>query len=54
MLEVGEFVFKMKGSRFNTNLRGNLFLHRVEGIWNELSGEVVEAGTIATFKRRFV
>lgn len=33
------------------NLRGNLFMKRVGGVWNELPEEEVEAGTIATFNK---
>ena len=42
--------FKVKGKSFNRNLRGNIFTHG--GGWNELPEEVVEAGTIPTFKKQ--
>eukprot|EP00061_Rhincodon_typus_P014461 g41490.t1 len=38
--------FKVKGERFERDLRGNFFMHRVVHVWNELPEEVVEAGTI--------
>lgn len=31
-------------------MRGNFFTHKVVDIWNELPEEMVEAGTITTFK----
>ena len=30
--------FKVKGKRFNRNLRGNIFTQRVVGVWNKLPG----------------
>lgn len=46
-----EIRFNLRGEKWNTNLRGNVFTQRVVGIWNELPGEVVEADTITTCKR---
>lgn len=44
-----EHRFKVRGGdRLNRNLRGNLFIERVVGVWKELPEE---AGTIATFKK---
>eukprot|EP00061_Rhincodon_typus_P004079 g21690.t1 len=42
---------KTRGERFEKNLRGNFITQRVVRVWNELPEEVVEAITIATFKR---
>ena len=41
----------MRGERFKRDLRGNFFTQRVVRVWDELPEEVVEAGTITTFKR---
>ena len=41
----------LRGERINGNLRSNLFTQRVVYMWNELPEEVVEAGTLTTFKR---
>ncbi|MBB6707133.1 reverse transcriptase family protein [Proteus mirabilis] len=43
--------FRVRGERYKRDLRGNFFTQRVVRVWNELPEEVVEAGTIATFKR---
>ena len=42
--------FKVRGGRFNTDIRGTYFTQRVLGAWNALPGRVVEAGTLGTFK----
>ena len=44
--------FKVRGARFKGDVRGKFFTQRVVGAWNLLSGEVVEAETIVTFKGR--
>ena len=43
---------KLKGQRFNTDLRKNYFNVRVIHFWNKLPASVVHANTIATFKAR--
>ena len=43
---------KLKGQRFNTDLRKNYFNIRVIDFWNKLPASVVQANTIATFKDR--
>ena len=43
---------KIKGQRFNTDLRKNFFNIRVIDFWNKLPASVVQANTIATFKNR--
>ena len=43
---------KIKGQRFNTDLRKNFFNIRVIDFWNKLPASVVQANTIATFKDR--
>ncbi len=43
---------KLKGQRFNTDLRKNYFNIRVIDFWNRLPASVVQANTIATFKAR--
>ena len=43
--------FKVRGERFKRDLRGNFFTQRVVHIWNELPEKVVEAGSIATFRK---
>ena len=43
---------KLKGQRFNTDLRKNYFNIRVVDFWNKLPASVVQANTIATFKDR--
>lgn len=44
--------FKLRGERINGKLRSsNLFTQRMVHMWNELLEEVVEAGTLTTFKR---
>jgi len=42
---------KVRGEWFKRNLRGNFFTQRVVRVWNEVPEKVVEAGTIATFKK---
>lgn len=44
--------FTGKGERFYRNLRDNVFTQRVVGVRNEQPEEVVDAGTIATFKKQ--
>lgn len=41
----------MRGESINRNMRENVFIQRVWGIWNRLPQEVVEVGAIAAFKR---
>ena len=41
----------MRGERFKRDLRDNFFTQRVVRVWNELSEKMVEAGSIATFKK---
>ena len=43
--------FKMRGKRFKKAVKGNFFTQKVVRIWNLLPEKVVEAGTIATFKK---
>lgn len=43
--------FKLRGARFNQNLKSNIFTQRVVGMWNEPLEGVVETGTITTFAR---
>ena len=43
---------KLRGHRFNTDLRKNYFNIRVIDYWNKLPESVVQANTIATFKDR--
>ena len=43
---------KLKGQRFNTDLRRNYFNVRVIEVWNKLPASVVQANTIPTFKER--
>ena len=43
---------KLKGQRFNTDLRKNYFSVRVINYWNKLPASVVEANTTANFKDR--
>ncbi len=43
---------KLKGQRFNTDLRKNYFNVRVINFWNKLPATVVQANTMATFKAR--
>ena len=42
----------MRGGKFNGDVRGRFFTQKVVGAWNALPEEVVEAGTLATFKRQ--
>ncbi|PLS49478.1 hypothetical protein CYV29_15670, partial [Carnobacterium maltaromaticum] len=42
--------FKVKGEKFRGDMRGKFFTQRVVGAWNALPAEVVDAGTIASFK----
>ena len=43
---------KLKGQRFNTDLRKNFFNVRVIDSWNKLPASVVQASTIDSFKNR--
>ena len=43
---------RIKGQKFRCNMRGNFFTQRVVAVWNELPAEVVEAGSILTFKSK--
>ena len=43
---------KLKGQRFNTDLRKSYFNVRVIDFWNKLPASVVQASTIAAFKDR--
>ena len=43
--------FKVRGGKFKGDVWGKFFMQRVVGAWNALPEEVVEAGTLATFKR---
>ena len=44
--------WKLKGQRFNTDLRRNFFNIRVVEYWNKLPASVVQAKTLATFKKK--
>lgn len=44
----------MRGESINRNMRENVFIQRVWGIWNRLPQEVVEVGAIAAFKRLLI
>ena len=45
--------FKVRGVMFKGDVQGKfVFTQRVVGAWNSLPGEVVEADTIVSFKRR--
>ena len=44
--------FKVRGERYKSVQRGNVFTHRVVSVWNKLPEVVVEAGTILSFKKR--
>ena len=43
---------RIKGQKFRGNMRGNFFTQRVVAVWNELPVEVVEAGSILSFKNK--
>ena len=43
--------FKMRRGKFKGDVRGKFFMQRMVGAWNALPEEVVETGTLATFKR---
>jgi len=43
---------KIRGSRFRTELRKNLFTQRVVNLWNSLPSEAVEATSLNIFKAR--
>ena len=42
--------FKVRGARFNTDVRGTYFTQRVVGAWNALPSKVIEADTLGSFK----
>lgn len=44
----------VRGESINRNMRENVFIQRVWGIWNRLPQEVVEVGAIAAFKRLLI
>lgn len=44
--------FKIVGKRFKTNEAKHFFFNRVVNIWNRLPSNVVDSGTIETFKVR--
>ena len=44
--------FKIRGSRFRTELRRNFFTQRVVNLWNSLPSEAVEATSLNVFKAR--
>ena len=44
--------WKLKGQRFNTDLRRNFISIRVVEYWNKLPASVVQAKTLATFKKK--
>ena len=41
---------KVRGERYNTDIRGRFFTQRVVGVWNALPSKVVEANTLESFK----
>lgn len=43
----------MRAERYNRNLRDN-FTHKLVGVWNKLSEEVVEARTISKHLDRYM
>ena len=43
---------KLKGQRFNSDLRRNFFNFRVIDFWNKLPASVVQTNTVATFKKK--
>ena len=43
--------FKVRGERYKSVQRGNLFTQRVVSVWNKLPELVVETGTILSFKK---
>jgi len=43
--------FKVRGGKCKGDVRGKFFTQRVVAVWKALPEEVVEAGTLATFKR---
>ncbi len=43
---------KLKGQRFNTDIRRNFFNIRVVDPWNKLPKSVVQTNTVATFKKK--
>ena len=44
--------FKLKGQRFNTDIRRHFFNIRAIDHWNKLPALVVQANTVATFKKK--
>ena len=41
---------RVRGERYNLDMRGRFFTQRVVGVWNALPSRVVEAGTLDSFK----
>ena len=41
---------KVRGAKYNSDIRGMFFTQRVLGAWNALPGRVVEADTLTSFK----
>ena len=48
------YKFKVRGGKFKGDVRGKFFMQRMVGVWNVLPEDVVEAGTLETFKRHLV
>ena len=44
--------FKVRVGKFNEDVQGRFFTQRMGSAWNALPEGVVEAGTLATFKRQ--
>ena len=42
---------KVRGGRFRGDLRKNVFTQSMVRVWNELTGRVVEAGCLTSFKK---
>lgn len=43
-------MFKVRGGTFKRDFRGNFYIKRVVGIWNQLPEEAVKADVIMTFE----
>ena len=43
---------RMRGKPFRTEVRRNLFTHRVVNVWNSLPQKVVEAKMLSDFKNK--